>query len=175
MAHRILLVHPDDSVAQSWIHCIEKSNREVTYVDSVRDILPTARSFRPDVVVAELRLDDGPTLQSLIRLRQEDEDVELCIVTAYDSLASASFCHTLAVRSYHVKPIGTVELLQLILAEPSSVEGELRDHYMRLDRAIWEHINQTVAATGSIARAAEVLEVNRRSLRRMLSKYSPPV
>jgi len=175
MATRILIVHPDDAVARSWVHCIEQSNREVACVDSVRDILPTVRSFRPDVVVAELRLHDGPTLRTLRRMRHEDNRVELCIITGYDSLATASFCHTLTARSYHVKPVGAAELLQLVLAEPCSGEVAATERYMRLDRAVWEHINQTVAATGSIARAAEVLEVNRRSLRRMLSKYSPPV
>jgi ActR/RegA family two-component response regulator len=44
---------------------------------------------------------------------------------------------------------------------------------LTLDQAIWEHISQTLVSSGSLAEAARRLGVERRSLRRMMEKYSP--
>jgi two-component system response regulator RegA len=53
------------------------------------------------------------------------------------------------------------------------VEVPEATEHLTLDRAIWEFISQTVESAGTISEASRRLGLDRRSLRRMLSKYAP--
>jgi ActR/RegA family two-component response regulator len=134
---------------------------------------------RFDLLITELRLSDGPAIDVIEWLRDVHPQVRVAVVTAHSSIASVVRCTRLGVRAYLPKPTTTDCLLQALGTAPLSpvpLTGglDVQAGPMRLDRAVWEYINRAVESEGSIARGAELLGVDRRSLRRMLTKYAPP-
>jgi two-component system response regulator RegA len=81
------------------------------------------------------------------------------------------------VSGYFAKPVCARQLLDFLHGDGEAALGDQpeTEAYLTLGRAHWEYINLTLDASGSIAEAARRLGVHRRSLRRMLSKYPPPL
>lgn len=130
-------------------------------------------SSSADILVTELRLSDGPTLDLIEWAREICPDIIIVIATSHASVATVVRCAKLGINAYLPKPV-TVEALLEVLEFPDAVVHEMPVEPMRLDRAVWEYIHRVVETAGSISRAAELLGLDRRSLRRMLTRYAPP-
>lgn len=141
---------------------------------------PDARSARqflartpPKLVVMELRLTDGPTLPLLEWIKRIHARIPVVIHTNHSSVASALRCVRLGAEGYCPKP-ASAEAVLAAASGNAVLPREASDRPATLSRAIWEYINRVVDDAGSISQAATVLGLDRRSLRRMLSKCAPP-
>jgi two-component system response regulator RegA len=136
-----------------------------------RELLRLAKD-EAQIVVTELRLDDGPCLAQIEAVKAA-VGCKVVVVTHYASIATAVHCARRGVEAYLEKPATVGDILDA-LAGDRFIPESVPDQPMRLDRAIWEYINHAVDAGGSITAGARLIGVDRRSLRRMLSKYAPP-
>jgi two-component system, response regulator RegA len=145
---------------------------EADQAESLDELRAIARITPPDIVVLELNFRDGTWFDALNALQQLAPNVRIVVVTGSGSIASAVEAVKCGVTGYLVKPVTAEEILKAADPEGSPRLGAPNEG-MSLDRAIWEYLTQTVAACGTIAGAARVLGLDRRSLRRMLSKNPP--
>ena len=149
------------------------------------------RARRPALVVIELRLRAGAGLDLLARARAELPEAKLIVLTSYGSVASTVRAMRLGATDYLCKPATAAEVLNAAgLEAPASAAEAMRtsappaegamtrslalDVPLTLDEAIWEYINRTVEAAGSLSEAARRLGIWRQSLKRMIAKYRPP-
>jgi two-component system response regulator RegA len=130
----------------------------------------TARS--PDFVVTELRIGQSHWHDLLPIVRSAQRPPEIIIATAFGSVATAIRAIKTGVAAYLLKPL-TAKMLLAAIEPEEPVPAPIHFDQMTLDQAIWEYINYSVDAAGSIAGAARNLGLDRRSLRRMLAKYAP--
>jgi two-component system response regulator RegA len=127
----------------------------------------------PDLVVLELNFPDGTWFDALNAVQLSAQGARVVVVTGSGSIASAVEAVRSGVTAYLVKPV-TAEHILTAADRDHTPQLDPDSGGMSLDRAIWEYLTQTVAACGSIAGAARSLGLDRRSLRRMLSK-NPPI
>jgi two-component system response regulator RegA len=76
------------------------------------------------------------------------------------------------VQDFLTKPTDADQILAALDGQSSLVgDGE---HVLSLDQMEWEHLQRVLAQTGNnISQAAKLLGIDRRSLQRKLSKFSP--
>lgn len=165
---KILLADSDRGFALDLASSLRNVGYRVECVHDLRGLKNSVKQFEPRFLVTELRLDDGPTLPHVAQVK----GAAVIVLTKHESLASVGRCAKLGIRGFLSKPASLEEVLRVI-------EGRLQtsdvwpDRPMTLQRAIWEYVNDAVEAAGSITKAAELLGIERRSLRRMLSKGAP--
>jgi two-component system response regulator RegA len=168
---RALVAHPNESYAASVARDLERLGFSVTRCASGRAARERLESHAPALFVSELRLSDGPALSVIERARTLYRDTKVVVVTDYGSIASAVRCLRLGVHAYHSERVPASALLEgRAPRDPRTFEPPP----MPLERATWEYLNRVVDHAGSISRGAELLGLDRRSLRRMLGKYAPP-
>lgn len=167
-----VICHPNDAYAESLERAISPGNCEVIRCADKKALRQCIFARRPALLVTELRLPDGPVIELLKWLRANSPQTRIVVITAHDSVATAVRCMRLGVNAYYSER----EPLERVLGVDdfaASHRGE-PEQPLRLDRALWEYVNRVVDQAGSITRAADVLGLDRRSLRRMLGKYAPP-
>jgi two-component system response regulator RegA len=104
-------------------------------------------------------------------LRASWPTASIAVVTSAPSIAGAVRAVREGAAAYLSKPATADQILGAINA---GNEDDVPDpSVLTLDRAIWEYMSEIVQTVGSISEAARRLGVERRSLRRMLEKYSP--
>jgi two-component system response regulator RegA len=172
LAWHVVLADAADYWVKSAV--IELSARGCT-VTSCRDVGTAKMLIRaraPDLLVAELRLADGPSLGLIQWIKRSEIGTRVVIATSYGSVATAVKCTRLGVDGYLVKPANVDDILGAAQGDVGCFE-EAGAELGSLERARWEYLNQCVEFAGSISRAATLLGLDRRSLRRMLSRYAP--
>jgi two-component system response regulator RegA len=133
-----------------------------------------ARTRDPRLVISELKVGAKPTFPLLQELPADGRLV--VVATSYPSVATAVRAVRLGVKAYVAKPASAARILGAALEPvdcPANGSGGAED-WPSLDRTIWEYLNQVLVVAGSMSAAARRLGLDRRSLRRMLSKYPPP-
>ena len=148
----------------------------------------TARTFdaatavlefqRPSYIVSELRVDSRWLTDYIDEVAGRVPVQAFAVVTAYPSVATAVRFTRMGVAAYLAKPVLARDLMDAL---PVQRFGGVSDampttvplKWPTLDRTIWEYISRTCAAAGSISEAARRLGLDRRSLRRMLTKHPP--
>lgn len=152
---------------------LEERGMAVRVCETQMAVRAAVESAPPRVVIAELRLRDGPTMPILDWiLRRVPSSSPVIVVTAYPSVATAVRCARLGVTGYFAKEAAIGAVLDCVVGMRTEApqRGPTRNS---LHRARWEYINQCVEVAGSMASGAGVLGLDKRSLRRMLGKFPP--
>jgi ActR/RegA family two-component response regulator len=105
-----------------------------------------------------------------VELKRAAPQRPVVAISSAPSVAMAVRAIRLGLDGYLARPTSAVAILAA-LDQPGL--GTAPRAQLTLDEAIWEHISQTLVSSGSLAEAARRLGVERRSLRRMVEKYSP--
>jgi len=166
----LLIVDPDPGPTRRLGAEFGRKGYEVWGAEDIQSALEVSRRARPAMVVSELRFRDGNWPDLLEGLRALDPCPPMVILTGYGSVATVVSAIRGGVASYLTKPATADQVLAAV--EHSPPPDPPLPHWLTLDEAIWEYINRAVEHTGSIAEAARRLGLERRSLRRMLGKYS---
>jgi two-component system response regulator RegA len=168
-----LIVDPSESEARALRMALSKADWKVSTCSTARAAKEFVVKSRPDLMVTELRLNDGPTLGLIEWCKRRCPAMSIVVLTGHDSVATVVKCAKLGVSGYLRKPASSKEVLAALRLDERAAEAVPRVP-MSLQRAQWEHLNQAFVLAGSISRAASLLGLDRRSLRRMLSKNAPP-
>lgn len=168
----VLLVGSGDSAREALAHSLTARGMSVRVAEDARSARRSIAQHRPDLVVMELRLKDGPALPLLRWIKQTCQSIKVVVYTHYSSVATTLICRRMGAEGYLPKPASDEAVLTAASGHSLEASG-LLERSMTLDRAVWEYLNRVVVEAGSISRAAERLGLGRRSLSRMLSKYAP--
>jgi len=126
------------------------------------------RSF--DFAVIELNLSGGSGFDLIRLLRSRSKRIRIVVTTAYASIASAQAALRAGADDLLSKPVSARQVVQALDAV-ADVCGSPTSCWMELDRARQVYIGETLADCTSIAEAARTLGLDRRSLKRMLTRY----
>jgi two-component system response regulator RegA len=169
---QVLVADADRLTCQALSVGLAGLGLDVRQCTSVREARAQLDDGWPELLVLELRLADGPSLGLLSWVRTACFDVRVVVVTGHSSVASAVRCTRLGTLGYFKKPARAADVLAA--ARCGVVPCDLPPPQpCSLDQAVWEYINRIANTSGSITRGAELLGIDRRSLRRMLSKHAP--
>lgn len=169
----VLICHTSKGYVEQLGREFRARGHLVTEANNGKALRAALASQTPQLLVAELRLADGPTLGQIEQLREACPQTRVVIVTDHGSIASAVRCSQLGVSGYFTERV-TASQIEEGQTAIGRAPAPLVVRPIRLDRAVWEYLNRVVDSTGSIAGAADVLGIDRRSLRRMLNKSAPP-
>jgi two-component system response regulator RegA len=127
-----------------------------------------------DLIISEVRVGGEWAFDFLTDMKRQRPGCRAMIVTAYPSVAAAVKATRLGLDAYIAKPADARLIIELILQScHEDVPLPCNTQWPSLDRTIWEYINHVYVSAGTMSEAARRLGLDRRSLRRMLSKYPP--
>jgi CheY-like chemotaxis protein len=125
-----LLVDDHASLAQATAEFLASYGLEVRIASSGEEALEAAATFRPEIVISDMRLPDlsGLDLAQALRARPETKDALLTISTAMSRTEVRLFeSHTKAeaIDLFFPKPL-TEEVVQKLLAAIAARQGRLK-------------------------------------------------
>lgn len=167
---RLLLVDDDDGFRTALARALERRGLSVRAVADGATALAAQRQERIDWVVLDLRLHGECGIDLVERLLAQCPAVEIVILTAYGSIATAVDAIKRGAVDYLSKPVDPDQLVAAFEAgEPPAPEVAAEPPTLR--RLEWEYIQQVlVECEGNVSAAARRLGLHRRSLQRKLSK-----
>ena len=174
---KILVVDDDAIFRHRLAKALESRGFAVESAESADEAMMTARQFKPDAAVVDLRIDKDNGLKLSESLIGLIPGIRIVILTGYGSIANALESVRIGVVDYLTKPADTDQILSALKGEAMTNEkGKpvASDQTPSHDRVEWEHIQRVLAdCGGNITRAAEILGIHRRSLQRKLAKFPP--
>lgn len=112
--HRILLVDDDADLLRLISVRLSANDYEVVAVSSAEDALVKLGSFRPHVLVTDLRMPGMDGMELFERLQQRDLRLPVIMLTAHGTIPEAVAATQKGVFSYLVKPFDAQTLLSHI-------------------------------------------------------------
>jgi two-component system response regulator RegA len=167
-----LIVDNETAARETLARGLRDRGWDIEIHDQLRTVRARLKERPAEGLIIELRLEDGPTLSLLRRVRKERPDTRIIVLTRFASIATATSTKRIGVHAYLPKPVENEAVLAALMSSVP-LTATVPPTPCSLDRALWEYINRVVDRSGSIARAALALGIDRRSLRRMLSKHAP--
>jgi two-component system response regulator RegA len=179
----VIVADSDDLSRDATLQGFSELGWRVRGCASAMTALRLAAEEAPELLVTELRLPDASGLTLLSVIRVNAPAIRVALATAWPSIATAVQAVKWGATDYLVKPVHVEQLVRAINRPPcqctpsgipvSHVQS-LPEHRPGLRRLQWEHVQRALVEAGSVAGAARLLGVDRRSLRRTLAKYPEP-
>ncbi len=113
---RVLVVEDDDAIAQVLQRSLRMEGYEVRVAEDGELALEQAHGFLPDLVVLDLGLPGLDGIEVAKRLRHDDGDVPILVLTARDAVESRVEGLDAGADDYLVKPFERQELLARLRA-----------------------------------------------------------
>ncbi|MFO1205349.1 MAG: sigma-54 dependent transcriptional regulator [Burkholderiales bacterium] len=125
MAHGILIVEDEQTLARNLQRYLEREGFEVRAVGTVKDGLREFETFGPDVVLLDLSLPDGNGLDLLARIRGRDRQAKVVVLTGHGSVQTAVDAMKAGAWDYLGKPAALGEIKLVI--EKALGQGRLEE------------------------------------------------
>lgn len=168
-----LLIDDDELYARTLQRSLARRDVKLRVAHDGSSGLALAREDRPDFVLLDLKLGSESGLPLIEPLRALDAGLRIVLMTGYASVATAVDAIKRGADEYLAKPVTAEALLRLLHGESAPAQPE--PTMTPLARLEWEHIQQALKeSNGSIAAAARLLGMHRRSLQRKLAKRPGP-
>lgn len=168
----VLIVDDDLALMNLFAVGFEQRGWRVTAAESCARALLMARRAKPQLIVLDLLLQDGTSLDIIAALRAEVPAAQIVVMTGHASLDTAIEAMRAGAYNYVVKPCGVDALIAAGQVKPQRVRTV--PSYASLAQSERVHINRVMAACeGNISEAARRLGMHRRSLQRKLRKNVP--
>jgi len=134
----------------------------------------TAKSLRPAYVMTELRFSDGLGLSLVEWMSDRFPFARTVVHTWFASVPIAVAAVRAGADDFVPKPTDEEFLINILLLGTENVPGDCRIE--KPNRVRQEHIEQVMEFSSSnVSLAARKLQLNRRSLQRMLKRYASDV
>jgi two-component system response regulator RegA len=169
----LLLVDDDATLRGLLARALGEKGFDISQAGSGEEALTRARQDPPEFAVVDLRVPGMSGIEILKGLRELDPNTKVLMLSGFGSIASAVEATKLGAVGYLTKPAEAGEIVAALTGQgPEATRGSLETP--SLARAEWEHIQRVLAECGgSISRAAQLLNLHRRTLQRKL-KRAPP-
>jgi two-component system response regulator RegA len=130
---------------------------------------------------AVILVDDDPAFcevlgDALARLRAQDPEMKIVVLTGYASITTAVEAIKLGATYYLTKPTDADEIMAAFRRDDGNTRAEAAPQPISMGRIEWEHIQRVlVECGGNVSEAARRLGMHRRTLQRKLNKRPAPV
>ncbi len=151
----VLLVVDDEEGPRTSLKVVFKNDFDVLLASNGIDAVKLARSNKVDVAILDILMHGMSGVDVLRELKHIDEDIEVIMLTAYETLETARQALRLGAREYLNKPFDIAALrtaASKALAKRRA-SHELKSAHVRLQK-LQEEISDS-AIGGSIARAGD--------------------
>lgn len=173
-ATRILVVDDDATFRGRLAKALEARGYEAYPAADAPQAMEVAQRVQPGRVVVDLRMPGRGGVELVGDLHRFDASMEVVVLTAYGSIATAVEALHRGAIDYLTKPADTDQVLAAFEQVPH-VEADDEGGNPSLARVEWEHIQRVLLdCGGNITQAARRLGIHRRSLQRKLAKFPPP-
>ena len=170
---KLLQVDDDDAFRNRLARAMKQRGYQVTTVATVAEAKRVADEIEPDFAVVDLRMPDGSGLDTVKSLRKAHTNMRTVILTGYGNIATAVAAVKVGAVDYLAKPANADEIHYALNAKDRPLPPP-PENPMSADRVRWEHIQRVFEQCDrNVSETARKLNMHRRSLQRILSKYSP--
>lgn len=171
---RVLLVVEDDAAfARTLRRSFERRGYRVLHAASYEEVDAVLQQETPGYAVVDLKLKgEASGLACVQALHARNADMLIVVLTGYASIATAVEAIKLGACHYLAKPSTTDDIEAAFDRATGDVDVEVTERQTTSIKTLeWEHIHETLAATGfNISEAARRLGMHRRTLARKLEK-----
>ncbi|MBE03926.1 MAG: two-component system response regulator [Gammaproteobacteria bacterium] len=169
----LLLVDDDDAFRRRLAVALERRGYCVTSSTSVNDAKVTTKILRPKFAVIDLRIPDGSGLEVVAEVRESNPDARIIVLTGYGNIATAVAAVKAGAIDYLAKPADADEIDSALNMGDRPLPPP-PENPMSADRVRWEHIQRVFQQCDcNVSETARRLGMHRRTLQRILAKYSP--
>ncbi|HET7619818.1 MAG TPA: sigma-54 dependent transcriptional regulator [Vicinamibacterales bacterium] len=133
---QVLLVEDQVNVRRSMALLLEQDGHTVIEAATVAEALRLASSTRVDVVVSDVRIENGDDGVALLReLRAQEREIEVVMITAFGTIADAVEAIKAGAYDYLTKPADPDRLLLTVrrAAERTALAREVRQLRAQVD------------------------------------------
>ena len=128
--YKVLLVDDEVDLLRLWRLRLESKGYEVAVAKSGEEALATFTTFKPEVVLTDLRMPGIDGLALFEAVRRQNKAVPVIIITAHGSIPEAVEATRQGVFSFLTKPIEGADLLREVekaLQASGGAAGEMED------------------------------------------------
>ena len=169
---QLLVVEDDEAFGRTLARSFERRGYAVVRAASLDDVRAVLASQRPGYAVVDLKLAGGSSgLACVQALHAHDAAMVIVVLTGYASIATAVEAIKLGARHYLAKPANTDDVEAAFARGAGDAGVGLTGRTTSIKTVEWEHIHETLAATGfNVSETARRLGMHRRTLARKLEK-----
>ncbi|WP_198374619.1 sigma-54-dependent transcriptional regulator [Neoroseomonas rubea] len=114
MSHAVLVIEDEGTLARNIARYLTRAEFEVRLAATLREGWAAFDEFRPDVVLLDLALPDGNGLDLLARIRGQDRNAKVIILTGHGTIENAVEAMRAGAVDYLTKPVALGELRLLL-------------------------------------------------------------
>ncbi|MBY4896138.1 response regulator transcription factor [Cupriavidus sp. AU9028] len=168
----LLLVEDDAAFARTLRRSFERRGYTVIHATSLEGVNELLHEHSPGYAVVDLKLKgEASGLACVQALHAHDDQMLIVVLTGYASIATAVEAIKLGACHYLAKPSTTDDIEAAFDRAAGDVDVEVTGRPTSIKTLEWEHIHETLAATGfNISETARRLGMHRRTLARKLEK-----
>ena len=131
MSYAVLIIEDEETLARNIMRYLERFGFEARVANDGAAGLAMFESFKPDVVLLDLRLPDMDGVEILKRIRAADEGIKVLMMTAHGSVLNAVEAMKAGARDYLTKPVVLSELKRVVERAISEEQAEETLSYYR--------------------------------------------
>lgn len=158
--YKILLVDDETDLLRLWRLRLESKNYHVATATSGEEALATFSTFKPDVVLTDLRMPGIDGIALFEAIRNLNKSVPVIIITAHGSIPEAVDATRQGVFSFLTKPIEGATLLEEIEKAIEVTGGGVGDASVNREEWRREIISQSAVMEELLSRAKLVAETD---------------
>ncbi|MCZ6884962.1 MAG: sigma 54-interacting transcriptional regulator, partial [Alphaproteobacteria bacterium] len=132
MSYAVLIIEDEETLARNILRYLERAGYEARVANDGKSGLRLFESFKPDVVLLDLRLPDLDGVEILKRIRATDETIKVLMMTAHGTVVNAVKAMKAGAHDYLTKPIVLSDLKRVLerTIGDEQVKGTL-SYYLR--------------------------------------------
>ncbi len=169
----LLLVDDDEFLRERLARALTARGLEVRTAANADEAISTLAEWKPELAVLDLKMPGRTGLELLREVKQLSPATQAVLLTGYGSIANAVEALRGGAVGYVTKPADADQILEAFRkgAPAPAASDSAMISAPSLAEAEWNHIQQVLAdCDGNVTRAAEQLQIPRRSLQRKLKK-----
>ncbi len=132
---KVLLVEDDPSLLKLYSTRLSSEGYELNSVDCAKKAIALIPSFRPDIVITDLRMDEMDGLDLFSYIQESFSTIPVIIITAHGTIKEAVTATNQGVFAFLTKPLVIKELLEQIqkalTLHPSSQQTDVAENDWR--------------------------------------------
>jgi two-component system response regulator RegA len=169
---KILIIDDDIAFASRLAIAMEARELKASVASSVNDAINHISRHSVAYVTVDLRVGADSGLRVLQFIQDQKINARAIVLTGYGSIATAVTAVKLGAVDYLIK-VCTADEVYLALTQMPGHETELANNLTSPSLAKWEYIKSVYEMSDrNISKAARHLNLNRRTLQRMLSRHA---
>ena len=166
-----LIVDDDIVFCEVLASALENRNYKSKQANDFDQAQALIQSWKPDYAIVDLRIGNDSGLKVCEMLLKECPNIRIVMLTGFASIATAVEAIKLGVTQYLTKPTDLDTIINALKQDAADTEIEISSTPLSVKRLEWEHLQKVLYENdGNVTKAAQQLNMHRRTLQRKLQK-----